>query len=154
MRTGTHKPDPAASLSALAQSSRPIFALFPEIAAAYVFGSVARGEARADSDLDIGIVFRRRGATALDRHRLLGDLASRLEAVSQGWPLDLVVLESQGWLFRHRVLLEGSLLYEGERDRRVDFESETYVRAFDFRPTYELATRGRIEVIRRKLSAR
>jgi predicted nucleotidyltransferase len=122
----------------------------PEIAAVYLFGSVARGDPRPDSDVDLGILFRQRGDTALDHHRLLGDFASRIEADLQGRPVDLVVLESQGYLFRHRVLLEGKLLYQADRERRVGFESETCVRAFDFRPTYELATRGRIAAIRRR----
>lgn len=135
----------------LAEGVRAAAERHPEIAAVYLFGSVARGEARADSDVDLGIVFKRRGATALEHHRLLGDFASRVEPYCGGRPLDLVVLESQGCLFRHQVLLEGRRLYEGDRDRRVDFESETYVRAFDFRPTYEIATRGRISAIRRHL---
>ncbi len=50
----------------LADGLPPILALCDEIAAVYLFGSVARGDARPDSNLDLGIVFRRRGATALD----------------------------------------------------------------------------------------
>jgi predicted nucleotidyltransferase len=142
---------PSPTVMGFAARARAILARYPEIAAAYVFGSVARDEAGPESDLDIGIVFRKPGATALDHHRLLGDLASRLEAVSDGRPLDLVVLESQGWLFRHRVLLEGKLVYEADRERRISFEVQTYVRAFDFRPTYEIATRGRLTAIRRRL---
>lgn len=135
----------------LAEAIRPILSGFPEIAAVYLFGSVARGTARPDSDLDIGLVFRKRGATALDHHRLIGDLASRLESVSGGRPIDLVVLESQGPLFRHQVLLEGRLIHEGDRDRRIAFEAETCVRAIDFRPTYDIATRGRLDAIRRRI---
>lgn len=139
------------TLRAWAERLRPILSLYPEIAAVYLFGSVARDQARADSDIDLGVLFKTPGATALEHHRLLGDLASRVESVSDGRPLDLVVLENQGPLFRHQVLLEGGLVYEGDRGRRIDFESETYTRAFDFRPTYELAPRGRISAIRRRL---
>ncbi|MEK7865818.1 MAG: nucleotidyltransferase domain-containing protein [Planctomycetota bacterium] len=147
----TEPPVTIPAAAGFAARAKAIFARYPEIAAAYVFGSVARGTAGPESDLDIGILFRTPGATALDHHRLLGDLASRLEAVCDGRPLDLVVLETQGWLFRHRVLLEGKLVYEADRDRRISFEAETYVRAFDFRPTYEIATRGRLGAIRRRL---
>ncbi|MBI3272668.1 MAG: nucleotidyltransferase domain-containing protein [Planctomycetes bacterium] len=135
----------------LAVRARSILELFPEIAAVYLFGSVARGDATPASDVDLGLVFRRRGDTALDHHRLLGDLASRLEALAPRRPIDLVVLESQGPLFCHRVLLEGALIYEADRDRRCDFESTSVVRALDFRPTYKLATRGRIAAFRRWL---
>lgn len=123
----------------------PIFAEFPEIAVAYLFGSFARGEAGPESDLDFGIVYRRRGETALDHMWELLDLASRLESVAPGRRIDLVVLESQGPLFAHQVLLEGRLVHESDPERRVDFEAETCLRAFDFRPTFELATRGKIQ---------
>ncbi|MEX1367207.1 MAG: nucleotidyltransferase domain-containing protein [Nannocystaceae bacterium] len=112
---------------------------FPEVAAAWVFGSEARGQARPDSDLDIGLVFRQRGATALDHDRALRTMAAQLEAVVPGRAIDLVVLESQGPIFCHRVLSEGRRVYDADPQRRIDFESETYVRYFDFRPTYELA---------------
>lgn len=45
-------------------------------------------------------------------------------------------------------------MYEGDRDRRIDFESETMVRAFDFWPTYELATRGKEQALRAWLAKR
>lgn len=126
----------------------------PEVAAVYLFGSHARGDARPDSDVDLGVVFRRRGDTALDHYLLLGDLASRLEAPVGGRLIDLVVLEPQGPIFCHRVLSEGRLVYEGDRERRIDFESDTYVRYFDFKPTYDIATRGWLEATQRRLRGR
>ena len=91
---------------------------FEPIAAAWLFGSAARQEDGPDSDLDLGLLFRRRGDTALDHHRLLGDAASRLEAVVGPRPIDLVVLESQGPVFCHGVLRDGRLVYESDRERR------------------------------------
>lgn len=126
----------------------------PEIAAVYLFGSVARGDARADSDLDLGLVFSRRHETALDRQQLIARLAYEIGKHTARERVDLVVLEPQGPIFCHRVLCEGRLIYEGDRDRRIDFESETLVRAFDFRPTYELATRGKERALRDWLAKR
>src|SRR5262245_39784053 len=52
----------------LLRAVSPVLACYPEIAVAYVFGSFARGRARVDSDVDIGIVLRERGQSlALDR---------------------------------------------------------------------------------------
>jgi hypothetical protein len=65
-----------------------------------------------------------------------------------------VDLEAQGPIFCHRVLCEGRRLYEGDHQRRVDFESEVIVRAHDFRPTYDLATRGKPAALRRWLRQR
>lgn len=77
-----------------------ILAGYPEIAGAYLFGSAARGELRPDSDVDLGLVLKDRHTTALDCYRMLGDLASRLEALTSGRPVDLVVLDPQGPMFR------------------------------------------------------
>jgi hypothetical protein len=61
----------------------------------------------------------------------------------------VIDLEVQGPILGHRVLLEGRRIYVADEARRVDFESDTLVRAFDFRPTYELATRGKVAAMRR-----
>jgi uncharacterized protein len=124
------------------------------VALAYVFGSVARGEARPGSDLDVGIVFARRGETARDHVELMGVLAAQIEGVGEFRDVDLVVLETQGPIFCQRVVSEGVLVYERDPERRVDFESDTIVRALDFRPTYELAARGQVKAFRRWLRAR
>lgn len=130
-----------------------VCARYPEIAAVYLFGSHARGDAGPDSDVDLGLVFRERGATALDHYRLILDLASRLEGPAGTDRIDLVVLEPQGPIFCHRVLSEGRLVYEGDTERRVDFESDTYSRYFDFKPTYDIATAGALDAVRRRLAS-
>lgn len=150
----TARPSCAPDLGHLAGEIAPVLASFPEIAAAYVFGSVARGDARPESDLDLGLVFRSRATRAVDIYWTLADIASQLEG-AQGWSrIDVVVLEEQGPIFCHRVLLEGGLVYEADRERRIDFESETLVRAFDFWPTYEIAAREHAGGIRRWLARR
>lgn len=135
----------------LARRMRPVLERYRELAAAWLFGSAARGELRPDSDVDVGIVFRRRGETALDHHRLLGDLASRLEEITAPYPVDLVALEDQGPTSCHRALIEGKRILEADRERRIDFESDTIVRALDFRPTWEIAARGQVEGMKRWL---
>lgn len=125
----------------------------PSVAAVYVFGSVARGTARPDSDLDVGVVFVR-GTGAGTRDRIADALGVALGAATGIERVDVVDLEAQGPIFAHRVLCEGALAHEGDRARRVDFESDTVVRALDFRPTYELATRGKATALRRWLRER
>jgi predicted nucleotidyltransferase len=131
-----------------------VVAEYEPIAAAYLFGSCARGDSTARSDLDVGIVFRRRVDSALTQHRMLADMASRLEGLSPSGEVDVVVLESQGPAFQHRALREGRVVYEGDRERRIDFESEAHVRYFDWRPTYEIARRGHRAGFRRWLESR
>ena len=141
--------EPTDEVTKLRVALRAGFAAAPEIAAVYVFGSVARNDAGPESDLDLGLVFRNRREDAVQHHRLIAELAYQIARHTERPHVDLVVLESQGPIFCLRVLCEGRLIYESDRERRIDFESETMVRAFDFRPTWELATRGKAEALRR-----
>lgn len=135
----------------LRTSIAAVLARHPSIAVAYVFGSVARGQAREDSDLDVGVVFERGAA---HDEALLARLSTELAAATGVEPVDVIDLEAQGPIFAHGVLLDGFRVYVGSEARRVDFESETLARAFDFRPTYELATRGKVAALRRWLAER
>lgn len=142
------------ALDRLAQLLRPAFTARPEVAAAYVFGSIARGTARPDSDLDVGLVFMSQNDDARTRFELIAQLADEIARRVGHERIDLVVLEPQGPIFCHRVLCDGRLIYEGDRNRRIDFESDTIVRALDFRPTWEIATRGKVAGLRQWLKER
>jgi predicted nucleotidyltransferase len=135
----------------LADRMRPILCRYEPIAAAWLFGSAARGELRPESDVDVGLLLRRPGETAADHHMMLGELAGRLQIVTAPHDVDLVLLEPQGPVFCHSALVEGLLICEPDRQRRIDFESTTVVRALDFRPTYERAQRGQADGLRRRL---
>ena len=117
-----------------------ILADYPHIAAAWLFGSVACGTAIAGSDVDIGILLKNRQGHVSDHYLWLGDLANRLEQFYHR-NVDLVILGPQGAVFCHRILREGTLIYDAAPERRIDFESTTYSRYFDFRPTWQIATR-------------
>ncbi len=137
-------------LKTLERRLRPILAEYPEIASVYLFGSVSRGTESERSDLDLGLLLTS-DEPMDERHRFLGDLAARLEAAAGPRPVDLVVLNAQGPVFCHEVILGGRVIYESDRERRIDFESDTFIHAFDFRPTLEIATRGYLPAFRRWL---
>lgn len=59
----------------LARRQSPVFDADPRVRFAYLFGSVARGEHRADSDLDLTVSVRTRG-TLIDDARLRGRLVA------------------------------------------------------------------------------
>lgn len=119
----------------------PVFSQFPEIAVAYLFGSMARGQAGPRSDVDIGLVLFGRHPTSVQHYWMIADLATRLEAFFPGRDVDVVLLEPQGAVFCHEVLLHGRAIYTAGAARRVDFESDTMVRAFDERPLAAWADR-------------
>jgi uncharacterized protein len=127
---------------------------FPEVAAAWLFGSEVRNEATPESDVDVALLLRNRGQKASDAYLLLGRIAATLERAVPGRTIDLILIESQGPTFQHRVLSEGRLIYEANRERRVDFESDAYVRYFDFRPTAQLAERHALDGFENWLSSK
>lgn len=131
-----------------------VLADYEDVAAGYLFGSLAREEATARSDLDLALLFMRRGEGALEHHRAMADIANRLESLVPSGRIDVVAIESQGPVFQHGVLSEGRLVFERDRDRRIDFESDAHVRYFDWRPTYEIARRHHQKGFRRWLESR
>ena len=98
---------------------------------AYLFGSRARGTARADSDLDVAVLFER--DPPRDIFGLHTDLALRLGEAA-GLPVDLVILNRASPDLVHRVLRDGILLLERSRSRRIAFEVRSRNQYFDLLP--------------------
>jgi len=75
-----------------------VLAQHPDIELAYVFGSVARGEAGADSDLDLAVQMRE-PLDAEHKINLIEELAC-----ATGRPVDLVDLRTEGEPLLGRIL--------------------------------------------------
>jgi predicted nucleotidyltransferase len=118
------------------------------IAAAWLIGSVARGDARPESDLDVAILLR--PGAAEDQDDLLR-LSIDLERFSPSGRVDVVVLGPQGPVFRHRVLREGRLLVDRDAAARHELEERTIVEYLDWKPTHDIAMRSTWEGLRRRL---
>lgn len=108
----------------------------PEVAAAYLYGSRARGAELPLSDLDLAFVLRR---DARPNDPLLAErLAARI-ATSLGVPVevDAHVADDLPLPVRGRVVTSGLLVFERDPVRRVDFETSTRRLYFDFLPLFE-----------------
>lgn len=86
---------------------REVLARFPALVLAFVFGSVAQGRQRADSDLDIAVAANR-ALTATEKMDIIEALAERT-----GRPVDLIDLKVVaepllGQILRHGRRLLGS----------------------------------------------
>lgn len=99
--------------------------------AAWLFGSEARGTARADSDVDVAVLVA--GAPRGKLEDLHLDWATALEA-RLGRPVDLVVMNGAPVDLVHRVLSEGELVLERDRSARVAFEVRARREYFDLEP--------------------
>ena len=105
----------------------------PEVVCAYLFGSQARGSARATSDLDIGVLLKREAARADPLGlRLGGDLERLL-----GEAVDAVVLNTASPDLVHRVLRDGIILLDRDPAARIRFEVATRNAWFDLQPHLE-----------------
>jgi predicted nucleotidyltransferase len=101
------------------------------IAAAYLFGSVARGETRDASDVDVAILFEHDPPGTIDGLGI--DLADSLQEAI-GRTVDLVVLNRAPVDLAKRVLNEGVLLADTNPSRRIAFEIRTRNEYFDLEP--------------------
>jgi uncharacterized protein len=108
------------------------------IAAAWLFGSVARGTARSDSDVDVGVLFREDPPRTLEGYRF--DLEAELERML-GAPVQLVVLNRAPVDLTRRVLRDGKLLVNQDPSRRVRFEVRTRNEYWDLEPYLRLYRR-------------
>ncbi|MGD8860050.1 MAG: nucleotidyltransferase domain-containing protein [Myxococcales bacterium] len=106
----------------------------PEVAAVYLYGSVATGRAREDSDVDVGVLYRTPPRpTLLDQPYLdEGELAERL-----GRPVQIVVLNAAPPDLVHRILRDGVLVVEADPSARIAFEVRARNLYFDLRPVLQ-----------------
>jgi|JRYL01.1.fsa_nt_gb predicted nucleotidyltransferase len=125
---------------------RSWFAEHPQgFVGAYLFGSVARGEERRDSDVDIAVVLGRRGGPSVADLDRLAHVQQRLAELLHR-DVDLVPLDGAPPDLRHHVLVDGILLSEGDRAARIEFEVATRNEYADHLP-FLLAYRA--DVLRR-----
>lgn len=89
-----------------------------------VFGSHARGKARADSDLDVGVLFSA-GRCELD---LLEEVR---EALGGGDDLDLVCLNRAGSLLLKEAAQDGIVQFESRPGAVEEFRLRAYKRYMD-----------------------
>lgn len=109
-----------------------------DVAYALVFGSTARGDRRAGSDIDVAIGLR--SGAPRDVHAL-GRLTARLESAS-GCPVDVVLLDEAPPAMAYRVFRDGRLLVERDHASFVERKARAILEYLDFKPIEERCTAG------------
>lgn len=105
----------------------------PGVAAAWLFGSVARGTARAGSDVDVAILT---GTTPADLQDLRLDLEAEIERMLRV-PTQVVLIDAAPVDLSQRVMRDGILLAEHDRSARIRFEVRVRNEFWDLLPYLE-----------------
>jgi len=109
------------------QQIQTTLAAHPDIRLAYVFGSVAQGRARPDSDVDVAVQMSKPLDTAL-RMQLIEELA-----LATGRPVDLIDLQTVGEPLLGQILKHGKQV-AGDKAAHVDMMSRHVYAMEDFVP--------------------
>jgi predicted nucleotidyltransferase len=107
------------------EAIRSILERRADVRVAYVFGSTARGQARASSDVDVAVLF-----DPLPEARALDQITSHLQEVS-ALPVDLVALNTAPPLLAHEIMKTGRIVICRDEDERVRFETRAAARYLD-----------------------
>ncbi|MFI5403270.1 MAG: nucleotidyltransferase domain-containing protein [Planctomycetota bacterium] len=114
---------------------QPILAAHQGLVAAYLFGSVARGTAKASSDVDIAVLYAERPPSVLGSPpmKLEGALERELRCAVQ-----VVCLNVAPPDLAIRVLRGGRLILERDRAARIRFEVNLRNVFWDLEPVLKL----------------
>lgn len=114
-----------------------------EVLVAYLYGSLAKGTARKESDIDIGLLLEEDyEPDGLYSSRVSGEVEGELES---GRDVDVRVLNERPITFQHQVLKNGDKIFTRDEKARIDFETKVYDRFLDYKPFFD-----RYNEIRRK----
>lgn len=103
----------------------------PDVIAAYLYGSRARGTARSDSDVDLAVLLE--GPEPV----LYPDRALLIQCELERWlelPLQVVALNAAPADLIHRVLRDGQIVHDRDRAQRLAFEVRARNQYFDLLP--------------------
>jgi len=112
-----------------------------EILFAYLYGSVARGHARKDSDIDVGIFLKRDFARDVFYEF---KVAAEIERKCNLKNVEVVVLNNKPLRFLNQVLRYGRLMFCRDEKARIEFETYVTKAYIDFLPYYREYDRMRL----------
>ena len=108
-----------------------------EVQAAYIFGSLAMGQSRSHSDVDIAVLVSDR-VMRRDPFQYRLQLMADLSGVLKRNDVDLILLNEAPPLLAHRVIKNGKLILERSPSARVAFQVRTVNRYLDTQPMRNL----------------
>ena len=98
---------------------------------AYLYGSAVTGEVTPFSDVDIALVIQD-NLTPLERLKLILHIQVDLADHCDIPDADVRIINDAPLVFRGRVISDGILMYARDEQGRIDFETSTRIRYFDY----------------------
>ncbi len=111
---------------------RDYFARQPDVALAYLFGSVARGQGDHFSDVDVAVLFVE-PIGAERRSELCIEYSFELQKFSVR-QVQVVALNTASPVLKFQVLAEGKLLFARSEPERIDFQVRSVKVYYDTQP--------------------
>jgi hypothetical protein len=115
---------------------RAFFISQPHILFAYLFGSQARGQAHALSDIDVAVMLAE-SLNADQRFATRLDLMGEVSHLTQTNAVDVLILNDAPLALAYRVLHDGRLLACHDRDQLIAYTARTVNAYLDFKPVIE-----------------
>ncbi len=129
------RPSPGTRRDAAQAALLAIVATQPDIAAAYLFGSVARGDATERSDVDVALLV----APGADPDAVCGQVSDALCCRLRTDRADVVSLRDVPVPVRYRVVRDGLLVACRDRALLERFVTDTVLQYLDFKPLRDRA---------------
>jgi predicted nucleotidyltransferase len=100
----------------------------------YIFGSSAENLDRSDSDVDIGVVFKKMPPEGAQTSRVYNRLYDVFTGLFPGKKVDIVFLERANLELRFDAISHGKIIFETSPEARFNFEEKNSILYADFRP--------------------
>lgn len=99
-----------------------------KILVAYLFGSHAKGNQTAESDIDIAVLLSATPKKTLEYHlHLMNELSKVL-----GNEVDLIILNTAPPMLKHQTIKHGKVIYCRDEKARIKFEARAQSEYLDF----------------------
>lgn len=112
-----------------------------EVAALYLFGSLAEGRVTAESDIDIAVLVDEKKMKKADYGLLRGEYYRASPHFSLR-SVDIVLLNAAPPYLKHRILKTGRILFDRNRKLRVKFTTDAIIEYLDFKPLEDIFNRA------------